>query len=216
MGNAYVYNIKGLDDEFYIGVRWNYSGDPENDIWVNYFTSSSYIKQMIIQKGVEYFSPTVIKTFESEKEALEYEYNLIKENFENEKCLNRAMGKCTIWDDFLKKQVSNSMKKLWMSENYRQNRKNQIGEKNHNFGLKPWRNINSNKDSWKKSIEIFIDYQNEKWDFEKYGFGRQFLISRYHIAQGTARSLIKLLKNNWNPLIDSDFLLFLEENTRVS
>lgn len=93
---------------------------------------------------------------------------------------------------------------------------NSSGEKNHNFKKKPWRNVNSNIDSWKKVISIYNDFLSENWDLNKYGYGRFYLMNRYQIVQGTARNFIKLIKNNWNPLLDTDYLLFLNENTRMS
>lgn len=39
-GKPYVYKIENKIGEFYFGVRWDYSGNPENDLWINYFTSS--------------------------------------------------------------------------------------------------------------------------------------------------------------------------------
>jgi hypothetical protein len=61
-----------------------------------------------------------------------------------------------------------------------------------------------------KMTIIFNDYLKEKWDFNKRGYGRNLLIRRYDIVQGTARCLIKFLKNNWNPYLDDDYFLFLE------
>ena len=211
----YVYKIKNSNDEFYFGVRWDYVGLPENDLWVNYFTSSSLVKEIVLEKGLDYFEPTIIKVFEKEKDALKLEYELIKENISNEKCLNRALGKCTIWDTILKTKVSKTLKGYY---SYPENRLklviNSSGQKNHNYKKNPWRNVNSNVCSWKMAIKIYDDFIDENWDLDKYGYGRSYLVKRYKIVEGTARKLIELLKNNWNPCLDSDYLLFLNEKPR--
>ena len=84
------------------------------------------------------------------------------------------------------------------------------------YNLKPWKNVNSDIESWKKILEIYNDYISEKWNFNKYGFGRLYLQKRYNIAQGTARTFMKLIKNNWNPLLDNDFLAFINDNIGMS
>lgn len=211
MGKPYVYVIVGKKKEFYFGVRWCYDGEPQEDLWIKYFTSSSTIKQLIHNNGVDYFKPKVIKLFETKEDALYHEYRLIKNGINSKNCLNKAMGKCAIWDDDLKKQVSNSMKKVWENPEFREKIIfANTGENNKNYGKKPWRNVSGNYESWKKAVIIYDDYLKEKWDFNKRGYGRNLLIRRYDIVQGTARCLIKFLKNNWNPYLDDDYLLFLE------
>jgi len=207
----YVYKIENTLKEYYYGVRWDYRGNPEDDLLIEYFTSSETVKKMIIDNGVEFFNGQILRVFNTKEEALEYEYNLIKNSINDEKCLNRAMGKCTIWNEELKKKVSESVKELWKNPNYRKNyREKKSAEKNHNFGLKPWKNVNSDLESWKKSIIIYNDYIIEKWDLNKYGFGRFYLIKRYGIKQGSARKMIDLFREGWNPHTDLDYLNFLK------
>lgn len=168
MGKPYVYKIENQDKEFYYGVRWDYEGEPQNDLWVNYFTSSSLIKEIILLKGVNHFNPKIVKVLETIEEALSFEHDLIKNNINEKGCLNRALGKCTIWDNFLKKKVSGSMKKVWENKEYR-NRASikSSGPNNHNFEKKPWRNVNSDIESWKKVLEIYKDFFNRKMEFQQ-------------------------------------------------
>lgn len=215
---AYVYKIVSKNKEFYYGVRWCYNGEPKNDLWVNYFTSSTLIHEMINEYGIDYFNPEIIKIFGDNKEALDYEYQLIKESIDNELCLNRALGKCTIWDEYLKNKVSDSVKKLWEKEDYRDNQlKKHSEEFNHNFNLPSWRNVNSDIDSWLKVLTIYNDFINEGWDLNKYGYGRSYLVKRYNIKMGTSRCLLNKFKNGWSPKEDKDFNMFLNEhiNARV-
>jgi hypothetical protein len=206
----YVYKLVGQNSEYYFGVRWNYKTEPENDLLVNYFTSSETIKKMMLEYGVNYFVGEILNIFDDKESALDYEYNLIKNSINDINCLNKAMGKCTIWDDELKKRLSGSIKKLFDNPKHREMHRNKsVGENNHNYKLKPWRNINSDVESWKVAIKIYDDYIFEKWDLTKYGFGRFYLIKRYKIKQGSARRLISLLREGWNPYNDKDYLDFM-------
>ena len=217
MAKPYVYKITSVEGEYYFGVRWDYEGNPIDDLWKKYFTSSSLIKEMIFTNGIDYFKPEIITICDNEKQALGLEYEFIKENIQDRKCLNRALGKCTIWDEVLKKIVSESMKNVRQYPEYQRNASEKMkGSNNPNFEKKPWRNINSDIPSWVKIIDVYQDFINENWDFSKYGFGRIFLMNRYNISQGTSRKFIYLVKNNWNPFLDTDYLLFLKENGFVA
>lgn len=206
----YVYKIESKNGEYYYGVRWNYTGDPKNDLWINYFTSSESIKEKILIEGIEYFTPKVIKVFNDKESALDFEYNLIKTSINDKLCLNKSMGKCTIWDDILKQRVSNSMKNIWNNtEGYRLNKSLKTsGPYNPNYQKPSWRNVNSDIGSWMKTLEIYNDFLLEKWNLNKYGNNRTFLMKRYNICQGTARRLISKFKKNWNPYLDDDFMDF--------
>ena len=117
----YVYKLTSKNNEYYYGVRWAYSGNPEDDILINYFTSSSLVKEKINKNGVTYFSAEIVNVFESKNDALNYEYDLIKSSINDKNCLNKAMGKCAIWDENLKKQISETIKKKWENIEFRKN-----------------------------------------------------------------------------------------------
>lgn len=203
----YVYKITNKEGCYYYGARWAYDGEPEDDLFVNYFTSSTLIHEMIEIKGIDFFETEIITITDSHRKCLDIEYELIKKNFDDSKCLNRAIGKCTIWDDKLKKQVSNSVSKLWDKDSHRNNfSEKNSGDKNHNYKKPPWRNVNGDKQNWYKAKEIYNDFIKESWDFNKYGMGRYYLIKRYKISQGMSRSLISKLKSGWIPTEDNDFI----------
>ena len=146
-----------------------------------------------------------------------YEYNLIKESIEDEFCLNRALGKCTIWDEKLKEKVSNSVKNVWENSEYRESQKDKHkGELNAMYKLPSWENVNSDLKSWLKTPTIYLDYITENWDLNKYGYGRNYLVKRYDIKIGTARCLINKFRQGWNPMEDFEFNLFLEEQKKCS
>lgn len=209
----YVYKLTGKDGSFYFGVRWYYETTPEEDLFKNYFTSSNSIKKIIEEEGLNFFETQILQVFETKEDALQYEYNLIKGSLNDNLCLNRSLGKCTIWNDELKSKLSESMKKRWKDYNYRNNHSNLFtSETNPNKNKPSWRNLMSCVDSWMKSKEIYDDFQREGWDLEKYGFGRKMLVVRYSIKEGTARNLIRKFRENWSPHEDQDFLNFYEEN----
>jgi hypothetical protein len=209
----YVYKLTGKDGSFYFGVRWYYETTPEEDLFKNYFTSSNSVKKIIEEEGLNFFKTEILQVFETKEDALQYEYNLIKGSLNDNLCLNRSLGKCTIWNDELKSRLSESMKKRWKDYNYRNNRSNLFtSNTNPNKNKPSWRNLSSCVASWMKSKEIYDDFQKEGWDLEKYGFGRKMLVVRYSIKEGTARNLIKKFRESWSPYEDQDFLNFYEEN----
>lgn len=213
--NPYVYKITSKNNEYYFGVRWDYKSTPREDLWNEYFTSSTLVHELIQKNGKEYFDTEILFLFESKEDALNKEIELIKSSMKDDKCLNRACGKCTIWDDNLKKKMTENLK------NYYKENKDIIkkfsdakkGDKNPNFGCPPWRNGLSHKKSWIKAIDIYNDYIVENWPIfgkNKKSYGRVFLTKRYNIVTGTARKLLILLQNGWNPYQDKDYQKFLK------
>ena len=212
----YVYKLTGKDNTYYYGVRWDYEGNPYDDLLKKYFTSSDYVKQIISERGINFFRKEIIKVTDTREEGLDLEYSLIKESINDELCLNKALGKCTIWDKELIKKLSKSMKDKWEDDEYRNKCiKSRKGEGNPNYKKPSWRNVNSDINSWMKCFTIYDDFIKEEWNFKKYGYGRNMLINRYDISQGTARSVIKKLINGWSPYTDEDFLKFYNENLNV-
>lgn len=68
---TYILKFKP-SNQWYYGVRWARGCSPD-DLWVNYFTSSSAIKKMIAEFGVDSFEFRVSKVFKTKKEAIEHE-----------------------------------------------------------------------------------------------------------------------------------------------
>lgn len=211
----YVYKVLSKNNEYYFGVRWNYKSTPQEDLWKEYFTSSTLVHELIQKNGKDYFSVEILFLFESREDALNKEIELIKSSINDEKCLNRACGKCTIWDNNLKKKMAENLK------NYYKKNKDIVkkcsdakkGNKNHNFGCPPWRNVLGHKNSWLKAIDIYSDYVIENWPISVKNnktYGRTFLCRRYGIVVGTARKLLLLLKSGWNPYQDKDYQEFLK------
>ena len=80
--NHYVYfcyrkNSQPNEPYKYIGVR-SCGCNPIDDIGINYFTSSTYVKADIEKYGLENFKWKVIKQFATRKEAEDYEFYIHK------------------------------------------------------------------------------------------------------------------------------------------
>ena len=77
---SYTYFLKWtILNKKYYGSRVANEVEPRKDIWVNYFGSSDYVDRLVDLFG----KPDVIridKTFVSEQEARDYEYNFLQEN----------------------------------------------------------------------------------------------------------------------------------------
>lgn len=74
---SYLYRVENkLTGEFYIGSRYSYE-DIESDLWVVYFTSSRYVKNLIKKYGKETFIPIIIKIFNDKELCFREEQDLI-------------------------------------------------------------------------------------------------------------------------------------------
>lgn len=81
----YVYKLTHkITGQFYFGYRSANKVPSQLDIGFKYFSSSNSIKEL----GFENFNIEIIAEFFKVEDALEFEQNLIKENFENDLCLN--------------------------------------------------------------------------------------------------------------------------------
>lgn len=73
----YVYYIKNKTTGLkYIGVKFSKNADPKL-FWKTYFTSSNLVKKLIKLYGQEDFELKILRTFESELEAIKYERQLL-------------------------------------------------------------------------------------------------------------------------------------------
>lgn len=86
---AYVYFIKNkITNQFYYGSR-SVSGSPTKDLWIHYFTSSKYVKQLIDEHGQDSFECNVIFEYDDYDICYWYEQLLIKETVKNLLSLNK-------------------------------------------------------------------------------------------------------------------------------
>lgn len=74
----YTYFLKNkITGEKYYGVRYANSCTP-NDLWTTYFTSSKYVKNLIVLYGVDSFDFSVRKIFTTAKDARNWEERVLR------------------------------------------------------------------------------------------------------------------------------------------
>lgn len=123
---AYVYKITFLPtNQFYIGYRGSKNATP-NDLFNTYFTSSKIIAKLINEHGVDKFSKEILAEFNTGIEAYHYEQQLLREYDveSNTQLLNKRLTSCALnaFKSHTKKskeQMSESRRRLWEDENYR-------------------------------------------------------------------------------------------------
>lgn len=75
----YTYLIKHKPtNTVYYGFRSANKQEPHNDLWHDYFTSSSKVKQLIEETGVESFDVQVRRVFETKEAAIIWEATVLR------------------------------------------------------------------------------------------------------------------------------------------
>ena len=97
---------------FYYGSRTAKNCHP-SDLFESYFSSSNVIKSIIKKEGKDAFLFRVDQTFETAKETLEYEYQVLKryEAGTNERFLNKHHTKSVEWTPESKAKASETHKR---------------------------------------------------------------------------------------------------------
>lgn len=90
---GYVYFIRNkVTHQFYIGARFVTIREkilPEDDLWNRYFTSSTYVHDLIDQYGKDSFDFQILFVSNDINEIFSYEQNEIRINKDNEFLLNK-------------------------------------------------------------------------------------------------------------------------------
>jgi hypothetical protein len=98
---AYTYFIKNkITNQFYYGFRCGnitHKRHPEDDLWIEYFTSSKRIKSLIKQYGTASFECNILLKDSNKEKCYIYEQELISKNINNEMCLNQYCNLNGIW-----------------------------------------------------------------------------------------------------------------------
>jgi hypothetical protein len=83
MYKSYTYLIKCTPTgQLYYGARYSKNRThmtPDQDLWVDYFTSSDKVHQLIEEYGKDAFEISIDKVFDTPEEAIEYEKNYLTE-----------------------------------------------------------------------------------------------------------------------------------------
>lgn len=89
----YTYLIRNkVTNQFYYGSRYknvSLSREPEDDLWIKYFTSSKIINNMILEYGVNSFDVFIIRKNIDYDVCYWTEQELIKDNISNPLCVNQ-------------------------------------------------------------------------------------------------------------------------------
>ncbi|AFU64247.1 hypothetical protein DLA51_13785 [Salmonella enterica] len=86
----YVYRIKSKQGHFYYGCRYSKDCHPD-DLWATYFTSSSLVKSLIEENGLEFFDTKIVMVCETPEDALRVEGLLISKTHKFPGCLNQFL-----------------------------------------------------------------------------------------------------------------------------
>lgn len=78
------------------------------------------------------------------------------------------------------------------------------GDRNPNYGARPWRISGGKIDHWRLAGKIYDENLGRNWT--KYGSGPSFLQKEYGLAQGSSKRMISMFRGGWNPYLDSDWL----------
>lgn len=121
----YVYQLTHKETgQFYIGVRFANKVPSSEDLGTHYFSSSKPVKEL----GFENFNSFIIAEFFDKKDALNFEYYLIKEQWHNILKLNRNNK----GQKFSNSQPHSKKTRIKMSLNHY----DCSGDKNPMFGIK--------------------------------------------------------------------------------
>lgn len=122
---SYTYIIGWTEHQkYYYGVRWANKVLPEEDLWIEYFTSSEYVKKFRELNG----EPDIIKidcVFDAVSDAVEYEKKKLSEyfNLNWDNWLNKSTGVSIIIDDQLREILREHTRKQFLDPDKRKRHK---------------------------------------------------------------------------------------------
>lgn len=164
---AYTYFIKwSIHDMNYYGVRYTrelYHRSPEEDLWIEYFSSSPYVKEFREENG----EPNIIqirRKFDNPENAISWEHKVLTRlNAANSpKWLNRSNGgSVLIMTEETRKKISNAMKG------------NLVGEKNPMYGRvgefhpmydKTWEEIHGEEKAQEMKQALAARHNDKTWE----------------------------------------------------
>ena len=204
---TYLIEHKSTGKKYY-GVKFALDADPDK-FWVEYFTSSKIVHELIERDGVDAFNVSIDKVFESIEEAVDYEYRYLQSIIDRSEYLNQhfgcGYGKAQLYKtEEHKRKIaeSNSKPKTGRAleaalNNIQKAQKNNMGrkqsaetqERKRQSYLKYWDNLEdkSRPHLYKKVVIDGEVYESVKVVMEKYKVTRPTVINR-----------IKSSKWNWS------------------
>lgn len=131
--------INKATKQVYYGCRYAKGCNPD-DLWVTYFSSSKYVKELIQEHGIDSFEHKIRRTFSSAELARNWENRVLKRMkvINDNRFLNKTDNKSISPEDASKGQKGKTGS---LSPSYGRKNKalsalnsSRIGEKNHMFG----------------------------------------------------------------------------------
>jgi hypothetical protein len=101
-------------------------------------------------------------------------------------------------DNEVDKHLNNDKIKLKISKSLK-------GARNSNFQIKPWMANNAHMESWSKAQYLYENYYSKNWDYKKYGHGIQYFNSKYNIAVGSGKCMLRMFREGWVPSLDTEW-----------
>lgn len=129
----YTYLIKHRPTgKVYYGFRCANKTEPHEDLWKQYFTSSSKIQQLIEETGVDSFDIEIRRVFESKEQAVLWETKVLRrcKVLEDDRWINQNVAGYIVPTQESRKKISDFHKGKAKSEEHREKiRQGNIGKK---------------------------------------------------------------------------------------
>jgi ssDNA-binding Zn-finger/Zn-ribbon topoisomerase 1 len=129
----YTYLIKHRPTgKVYYGFRCANKTEPHEDLWKQYFTSSSKIQQLIEETGVDSFDIEIRRVFESKEQAVLWETKVLRrcKVLEDDRWINQNVAGYIVPTEESRKKISDYHKGKAKSEEHREKiRQGNIGKK---------------------------------------------------------------------------------------
>ena len=205
----FVYHLLGKDGSFYFGSRTKLGAHPLQ-LFTSYFTSSQTVKEIISKKGSDFFDVEFVELFDSPEEAYWREQQLISENIDHPKCLNKSFQPlgCGIANGrsagpkHHRGGVSSWLKGKSGNLHPMHGR---TGKSHPAAGIKPWDTgaalLHNTRPMWLKAGVVYDHWVST-------GDGCHRIARLFSIKENTATSMINKFKEGWNPYNDDAWVLF--------
>jgi hypothetical protein len=142
---SYTYLIKHRPTgQVYYGYRSANKTNPVEDLWQNYFTSSSRVHQLIKETGVDSFDVEIRKTFESKEQASSWETRVLRrcKVLTDDRWINQNIAGYIMPSKESRKKISDYHKDKPKTEKHKQ----KISE-SQKGSIRPWSKANLPKDT---------------------------------------------------------------------
>jgi hypothetical protein len=156
----YTYLIKHRPSgKVYYGFRSANKVDPEQDLWKQYFTSSSKVQQLIEETGVDSFDVEVRRVFETKEQAILWETRVLRRCrvLEDDRWINQNIAGYVVPTEESRKKISDYHKDKPKTDEHKQKiRQSQKGSK------RPWSKKNLPTDTSGENNGMFGKHHSDE------------------------------------------------------